>query len=101
MPWEPGPYTREDLIKLAHINAALVANGHGTGLNPYGNGTEKGKEGVIRKIKIIKKNNHLLSNNFEPQSSAEVDCLATGFDGSSTSLITDIWHIYNILHNPS
>lgn len=46
-----GPYTREDLIQPAHINASLAANGRGTGLNPYGNGTEKGKEGIIRKTK--------------------------------------------------
>lgn len=51
MPWELGPYSREDLIWPIHINAALVANGCGTGLNPYGNGTEKVKEGVIRKEK--------------------------------------------------
>lgn len=51
MQWELGPYSREDLIWPIHINAALVTNGHGTGLNPYGNGTEKVKEEALRKEK--------------------------------------------------
>lgn len=101
MPWELGPYTKEDLIQPAHINATLVANGRGRGLNPYGNGTEKGKKGVIRKEKSWKRTVIFSQTilNLSP-SSDEVDQFAIGFDGSSTGLIIGIWHIYNVLRNP-